>query len=298
MKAKETGDTYTGPALWLVWFVHQDFISFYCPTDCRLQLLHASPIANSSSALSAFFPAEFVWTSLLSALARWSNLASVAGHFRFIKCVKKIFNSQKCARDWVIAAPCAHSLHCGQRGQQSAPAQVATDGPSRQAGSPLRFFVPYLMPVPPFEGCGCPVLGGVQDQVGWGPGQPELVGGSPVHGWGMEQGDLWYLFQPSSISVVLSLYDWSCEKETLFPSPFPLQQLKHGRTRRIFFPENSQHSWKFATELKSWVELFTLGKTCALKKSWGRGNERRFGKALQTSHGLVTVGSLYNNPGK
>ena len=25
------------------------------------------------------------------------------------------------------------------------------------------------------RGCGCPVPGGVQDQVGWGPGQPDLV---------------------------------------------------------------------------------------------------------------------------
>jgi len=24
-------------------------------------------------------------------------------------------------------------------------------------------------------GCGCPVPGGVQGQVGWGPGQPDLV---------------------------------------------------------------------------------------------------------------------------
>lgn len=34
-----------------------------------------------------------MWTSLLSAPVRWSNLASVAGHFRFIKFLKKIFNS-------------------------------------------------------------------------------------------------------------------------------------------------------------------------------------------------------------
>ena len=29
-----------------------------------------------------------------------------------------------------------------------------------------------------------PFLGGIQGQVGWGPGQPELVGGSPTHGRG------------------------------------------------------------------------------------------------------------------
>jgi len=32
----------------------------------------------------------------------------------------------------------------------------------------------------------CPIPGGTQGQVGWGPGQPELVGSSPAHGrvWG------------------------------------------------------------------------------------------------------------------
>jgi len=29
--------------------------------------------------------------------------------------------------------------------------------------------------------CGCPISGGAQGQVGWGPGQPELVGGNPAH---------------------------------------------------------------------------------------------------------------------
>lgn len=29
--------------------------------------------------------------------------------------------------------------------------------------------------------CGCPIPG-VQGQVGWGPGQPDLVGGIPSHG--------------------------------------------------------------------------------------------------------------------
>ena len=35
------------------------------------------------------------------------------------------------------------------------------------------------------ESCGCPIPGGAQGQVGWGPGQPELVGGSqPMAGVG------------------------------------------------------------------------------------------------------------------
>ena len=32
--------------------------------------------------------------------------------------------------------------------------------------------------------CVCPIPGGAQGQVGWGPGQPDLVGGSPAHGRG------------------------------------------------------------------------------------------------------------------
>ena len=32
------------------------------------------------------------------------------------------------------------------------------------------------------RGCGCPILGGIQDQVGWGPGQPGLVLDTEVHG--------------------------------------------------------------------------------------------------------------------
>jgi len=31
----------------------------------------------------------------------------------------------------------------------------------------------------------CPIPGGIQAQVGWGPGQPELLGGSPAHGRGL-----------------------------------------------------------------------------------------------------------------
>ena len=32
--------------------------------------------------------------------------------------------------------------------------------------------------------------GGFQGQVGWGPGQSDLVGGNPVHGGGLELSDL------------------------------------------------------------------------------------------------------------
>ena len=32
----------------------------------------------------------------------------------------------------------------------------------------------------------CPISGGAQGQVGWGPGQPQLAGGSPAHGMGWD----------------------------------------------------------------------------------------------------------------
>ena len=38
--------------------------------------------------------------------------------------------------------------------------------------------------------CGCPISGGAQIQVGWGPGQPELVGGSPADGSEIGTGEL------------------------------------------------------------------------------------------------------------
>ena len=34
--------------------------------------------------------------------------------------------------------------------------------------------------------CGCPIHGSTQGWAGWGPGQPELVGGSPAHSRGLE----------------------------------------------------------------------------------------------------------------
>ena len=52
------------------------------------------------------------------------------------------------------------------------------------------------------RGCLC-IPGGAQGQVGWGPGQPELVGGSPTHGrgWG------WVGFKvPSNSNCSVILY--------------------------------------------------------------------------------------------
>ena len=44
---------------------------------------------------------------------------------------------------------------------------------------------------------GYPIPGGIQGQVGWGPGQPELVGGSSAHGRELELDDLLSPFQPN-----------------------------------------------------------------------------------------------------
>ena len=37
---------------------------------------------------------------------------------------------------------------------------------------------------------GCPISGAVQGQVGWGPGQPDLMGDSPAYGRGLELDNL------------------------------------------------------------------------------------------------------------
>jgi len=38
--------------------------------------------------------------------------------------------------------------------------------------------------------CGCPIPRGAQDQVGWGTGQPAILGGNPVHSRRLEIDDL------------------------------------------------------------------------------------------------------------
>ena len=52
--------------------------------------------------------------------------------------------------------------------------------------------------------CGCPIPGGVQGQVGWGPRQPGLVlngeDGGPACGGGLELDDPWGPFQPKQFS--------------------------------------------------------------------------------------------------
>jgi len=56
-----------------------------------------------------------------------------------------------------------------------------------------KFFIQRV--VRHWNSCVCPIPGGVRDHAGWGPGQPELVGGNPVHGRGLELDDLYNFFQ-------------------------------------------------------------------------------------------------------
>ena len=54
---------------------------------------------------------------------------------------------------------------------------------------------------------GAPSLGDVQGQVGWGSGQPELLGGSPAHGTGLGLGGLSDPFQPKPSYDTTRFYD-------------------------------------------------------------------------------------------
>ena len=46
------------------------------------------------------------------------------------------------------------------------------------------------------RGCGCPLLGSIQGQAGWGFEQPGLVGGIPAYSRGLERDGLKGPFQP------------------------------------------------------------------------------------------------------
>jgi len=53
--------------------------------------------------------------------------------------------------------------------------------------------------------CGCSIHGGVQNEVGWSPGQlglmPDLEVGGPAYGSGLEIDDLWGPFQPKPFLI-------------------------------------------------------------------------------------------------
>jgi len=50
---------------------------------------------------------------------------------------------------------------------------------------------------------GCPIPGGIQGQVRWGPGQPDLVGGNPVYNRGLGTGWSLRSFPKPSHAVIL-----------------------------------------------------------------------------------------------
>lgn len=52
--------------------------------------------------------------------------------------------------------------------------------------------------------CACPILRGIRDWIGWGPGQPELVGDNPAHR-GLEPDELWGAFQPKPFLILWCL---------------------------------------------------------------------------------------------
>ena len=54
---------------------------------------------------------------------------------------------------------------------------------------------------------GCPIPGGIQSQVGWGPGQPQLVGSGPAHGRGLGLGGICGPFQLKPFYIMF-LYRW------------------------------------------------------------------------------------------
>lgn len=56
---------------------------------------------------------------------------------------------------------------------------------------------------------GFPILGGTQDQVGWGPGQLELMEGSQTTARGLERDDLQGLFQLKPFYIIHSRPDLS-----------------------------------------------------------------------------------------
>ena len=60
--------------------------------------------------------------------------------------------------------------------------------------------------------CECPISGGIQGWVRWGPGQPDLVGGNQPKAGGLEMGGP---FQPNKIL---------CSENALLKEPFPPPQ--------------------------------------------------------------------------
>jgi len=53
------------------------------------------------------------------------------------------------------------------------------------------------------ESCGCLIAGGTQGQAGWGPEQPDLVGGNPAHSTGVGTYMIFKVLSNPSHSMIL-----------------------------------------------------------------------------------------------
>ena len=75
---------------------------------------------------------------------------------------------------------------------------------------------------------GCPTLVGVEGRVGWGPGQPDLVGGNQPMRGGMEINDLGGPFQLKPFYDSADSHTFSClyfkQDKVSFVSGLPLQK--------------------------------------------------------------------------
>jgi len=67
--------------------------------------------------------------------------------------------------------------------------------------------------------CGCPIPGGVQGQVGWGPKQPDLVGGSPDNSRKLKLSGFYGALQPKTLyDSVIPLYIWAGRNNVGLPA--------------------------------------------------------------------------------
>ena len=95
--------------------------------------------------------------------------------------------------------------------------------------------------------CGCPIPGGIQGQVGRGPGQSDPVGGSPDRGRGLELDDLQSSFHPKPFydSMILRIHFCIClSQQEIFPTDLPYQSLMSPpRGLQLFLKAKTKQSF-------------------------------------------------------
>ena len=73
--------------------------------------------------------------------------------------------------------------------------------------------------------CGCPIPGRAQGWVGWGPGQPELLGGNQHMAWGWN----WLIFEvPCNPNHSFILWCYEIGQHSSSPIPAPLDPSPTG----------------------------------------------------------------------